>query len=278
MAAVAEGYINSLKEDRGGFDFSLVHRNSHLADQGVQWPVTRKTGTTICGVVCADGVVLGADTRATEGPIVADKKADKLHPLADNIYTAGAGTSADLTHTTAMIQSNMELHRLATNTQPRVATVVSQLSQLLYRYQGHVSCALVLGGVDVRGAHLYMVHPHGSTDNLPFAAMGSGSLNAMAVLENGYKDKMTFEEGKALVCEAIKAGIFNDLGSGGDVDLVVIQRNKTQHIRSAMVLNPRIHPTAPPKFAKNTTEFYREKVNEIKKYVVVSDGDIEMSS
>jgi hypothetical protein len=42
-----------------------------------------------------DGVVLGADTRATEGPIVADKNCEKIHFMAPNIYCCGAGTAAD---------------------------------------------------------------------------------------------------------------------------------------------------------------------------------------
>lgn len=42
------------------------------------------------------------------------------------------------------------------------------------RYQGHVSAALVLGGVDFRGPHLFTVYPHGSTDSLPYCTMGSG--------------------------------------------------------------------------------------------------------
>jgi 20S proteasome alpha/beta subunit len=40
------------------------------------------------------------------------------------------------------------------------------------RYQGHISAALVLGGVDPTGPHLYSVHPHGSTDALPYITMG----------------------------------------------------------------------------------------------------------
>ena len=38
------------------------------------------------------GIVLGADTRATEGPIVADKNCEKIHFLAKNMYCCGAGT------------------------------------------------------------------------------------------------------------------------------------------------------------------------------------------
>jgi 20S proteasome alpha/beta subunit len=58
------------------------------------------------------------------------------------------------------------------------------------RYQGHIGAALVLGGVDATGPHLFTVAPHGSTDKLPYVTMGSGSLAAMAVFESGWKANM----------------------------------------------------------------------------------------
>jgi 20S proteasome alpha/beta subunit len=51
------------------------------------------------------------------------------------------------------------------------------------------------------------VYPHGSTDSLPFATMGSGSLNAMAVFESGYRDDMSKEQAMALVSRAIQFGM-----------------------------------------------------------------------
>ena len=80
---------------------------------------------------------------------------------------------------------------MATGKQPRVVTACTMLKRMLFRYQGYVSAALVLGGVDCKGPHLYTVYPHGSTDSLPYVTMGSGSLNAMAVFESEYKSKMT---------------------------------------------------------------------------------------
>ena len=47
-----------------------------------------------------DGVVLGADTRATNDTVVADKNCEKIHYIADNIYCCGAGTAADTENTT----------------------------------------------------------------------------------------------------------------------------------------------------------------------------------
>lgn len=42
-----------------------------------------------------------------------------------------------------------------------------------------------------------------------------------------WKEDMSEEDGKKLVRDAIAAGIFNDLGSGSNVDLCVIRKNFT---------------------------------------------------
>ena len=72
-----------------------------LAQNGVNPPKVTKTGTTIVGLVYKDGLVIGADTRATAGSMVADKNCMKIHYLAPNIYCCGAGTAADCDHVTS---------------------------------------------------------------------------------------------------------------------------------------------------------------------------------
>ena len=84
------------------------------------------------------------------------------------------------------------------------------------RHQGQIGAALVLGGIDSTGPHLFTIHPHGSTDKLPYVTMGSGSLAAMAVFESYWTPKMTREAAIELIVEAVEAGIFNDLGSGSN--------------------------------------------------------------
>ncbi|XP_040338219.1 proteasome subunit beta type-7 isoform X1 [Herpailurus yagouaroundi] len=178
----------------GGFSFDNCRRNAVLeadfAKKGYKLPTARKTGTTIAGVVYKDGIVLGADTRATEGMVVADKNCSKIHFISPNIYCCGAGTAADTDMTTQLISSNLELHSLSTGRLPRVVTANRMLKQMLFRYQGYIGAALVLGGVDVTGPHLYSIYPHGSTDKLPYVTMGSGSLAAMAVFEDKFRPDM----------------------------------------------------------------------------------------
>lgn len=225
---------SQLETPSKGFDFSLCRRNERLlaSDSGFKPPSFMKTGTTICGCICKDVVVLGADTRATGGSEVMDKNCEKIHYLAPNIWCCGAGTAADTEKTTELIASNLELLRLSTGTGSRVVTALTMLKRMLFQYQGNVSAALVLGGVDVHGPHLYNIYPHGSSDKLPYVTMGSGSLAAMSVFETRYKEDMTQEEGVALVRDAIRAGIFNDLGSGSRVDITVVRKDGVDRFRT----------------------------------------------
>eukprot|EP00457_Paulinella_chromatophora_P010796 gb/GEZN01010912.1/.p1 GENE.gb/GEZN01010912.1/~~gb/GEZN01010912.1/.p1 ORF type:complete len:286 (-),score=31.24 gb/GEZN01010912.1/:267-1124(-) len=260
MASPISNVQKVMQSERGGFDFSNCKRNEMLQRMGMKMPRAFKTGTTIVGIVYNDGVVLGADTRATEGPIVCDKNCEKIHHITKRIWCCGAGTSADTENVTGLISSQLELHRLESGSEPRVVTALTRLKQYLFKYQGHVSAALVLGGVDSTGAHLYTVYPHGSTDRLPFATMGSGSLAAMAVFEANYKDGMEEKEAIELVSQAIQAGIFNDLGSGSNVDICVISKSRPEPtmLRTYVEGNPRLYRRkAGYDFPKGSTDWLK---------------------
>ena len=208
---------------------------------GAQLPKATKTGTTICGLIFKDGVILGADTRATAGSIVAVKNCEKIHCIAKNIYCGGAGTAADTEYVTRMVASDIELARLESDAEfMPVNMAKTMLKRYLFQYQGHVSAALILGGFDKTGPVLTSIAPHGSTDVVPYLTMGSGSLAAMAVLEARYKTGMSEEEAKKLARDAIAAGIFNDLGSGSNVDLCVIKKDKVDYLRGYEEANKRV--------------------------------------
>ncbi|CAA7268495.1 unnamed protein product [Cyclocybe aegerita] len=246
-----------------GFDFSNELRNNFLVEKGLPLPKATSTGTTIVGCLFKDGIVLGADTRATEGPIVADKNCEKIHYITESIRCCGAGTAADTEFTTALISSNMEMHALQTGRKPRVVTAMTMLKQMLFRYQGHVGAALVLGGVDATGAHLFTIHPHGSTDKLPYVTMGSGSLAAMAVFESGWVPDMERDKALALVKSAIAAGIFNDLGSGSNIDACIITANSTEMLRNVEMPNQRVQKERNYKFRRGTTAWKKEDIRSL---------------
>ncbi len=191
---------------------------------------------------------------------MADKNCEKLHYIAPQIWCAGAGTAADTEFTTALISSQLELHALSSGRKPRVVTCMTMLKQHLFRYQGYVGAYLVVAGVDPTGTHLFTVHAHGSTDKLPYVTMGSGSLAAMSVFEMQWKPALTEAEAVALCSEAIKAGIFNDLGSGSNVDVAIITADKTTLRRNYMRPNERSQKLRSYVFPVGTTAVLKEKI------------------
>lgn len=247
-----------------GLSFDNYLRNQYLSDHGVKVPGATSTGTTIVGCRFNGGVVIAADTRATAGNIVADKNCEKLHRMAPNIWCAGAGTAADNDQVTKLEASNIELHALSTNRQPRVISVLTHLKQYLFKYQGHIGAYLIVAGVDPTGPHLYSIHAHGSTDVGYYLSLGSGSMAAMAVLEANWKQDLTREEAINLCAEAIEAGIWNDLGSGSNVDVCVMEVGKpSQLYRNLRTPNQRATKSQSYKFKRGTTAVLDSRVRDL---------------
>lgn len=203
------------------------------------------TGTTIAAVRGPDFVVLGADTRATAGTMVADTRACKIHEIANNVFCCGAGTSADLQHVTRQAKYTLQLMQqqetvgnkattvfandnTGTNSHVSVERACRWLQETLYEQGGACQANLIVGGVYNGCASLVSIYPHGSMDTtLAYTALGSGGLAAMSVLESRYKATMDRDQVIALVKQAILAGIRNDLGSGSQVDLCIISADGT---------------------------------------------------
>ncbi|KAL7664862.1 proteasome endopeptidase complex [[Candida] zeylanoides] len=247
-----------------GLSFDNYQRNNFLTSKGFGAPTATSTGTTIVGCKFRGGVVIAADTRATAGPIVADKNCEKLHRLAPKIWCAGAGTAADTEMVTQLIASNLELHGLQQGRAPRVITALTMLKQHLFKYQGHLGAYLIVAGVDATGAHLLSVQAHGSTDIGQYQSLGSGSLAAMAVLESHWVPDMSREDAMKLCATAIESGIWNDLGSGSNVDLCVMEVGKDANLyRNYLTPNVRSQKARSYKFARGTTAVLRESVREV---------------
>ena len=173
-----------------------------------------------------------------------------------------------------MVSSQLELHRYETGKASRVVSAMTMLKSHLFRHQGYISAALVLGGYDVNGPQLFSVFPHGSTDALPFCTMGSGSLNAMAVFEADYKENMEKDEAVALVARAIKSGIFNDLGSGSNVDICILTKDGVEYRRNMETPNPKTYARKNPVvYPPGTAHITKERVWDLQTLVTVSPGE-----
>lgn len=222
---MTEFYLEPVRAKPSGFSFENCGRNIALEKVGHRFPKVTKTGTTIVAAIFKDGVVMAADSRATEDDVIADKNCMKVHHITDTIYACGAGTAADLDQVGRMISAQLKLWELNTGRKARVTSAIRIAKQHLFKYQGYVGAYLLIGGMDLYGPKLGEVHAAGSTQCLPYCADGSGSLAATGVLETEFKPDMTESECVGLVRRAVEAGMHGDLASGNQLNYVVIRRD-----------------------------------------------------
>ncbi len=255
-------------------EIDVAIRNSNLKTQQIPTPPklkTRSTGTTIAALLAANNtvLVLAADTRATDGSTVADKRCEKLHRLSQNIWCAGAGTSADVDALVRKVKfvfwkkgilsgEGMGVGNLGRvgydggvpiewteDKEDRIPSasvpaVLHYIRTNLHQSHGVLGVNLLVGGYDPvsHRATLAAVHPHGSMDVVTYAALGSGGLAATGVLESKYPiigcGGCTVEEGIRLAVNAVRAGIDNDLGSGSQVDVCLIGREGVVYRRGVI--------------------------------------------
>ncbi len=110
-----------------------------------------------------------------------------------------------------------------------------------------------MGGVDLKGPHVAYIHAHGNHSYLPFIAMGSGSLNCIAILETKYRDNMNAVDAEALMIEAISAGIVFDMGSGSNVDVCHVKHGTHVLKRNVKIGAKRARESIPYYFPKDNT-------------------------
>ena len=207
------------------------------------------TGTTIVGLCCKDGVILGADTRSTSGNVVMDKNKLKVRRISSRIMACGAGTSAICDYLTKLVRARLDVERQTVQEfsddslqLDLVPVAVQYLSSEIARFSSEESVSVfIVGGVDIDGPKLYEINSDAVPRRLSYCSLGSGSPNAIAALEEKLEQlslnitptvvEVDVQSGLDIVRRAVKAGILNDLGSGSHIDLCVIRKNSTEFWR-----------------------------------------------
>lgn len=129
--------------------------------------------------------------------------------------------------------------RQNTGREIKVSNLICRSSSYLFQYMGQIGAYQIYAGYDSEGPHLVQCDASGFVQYSPFLCMGSGSINAYAELEHGFRDGMSTQEGMELAIKGITAGIIYDLGSGSNVDLMIITREGRTHLRNYIKVEQR---------------------------------------
>ncbi|MFQ5837717.1 MAG: archaeal proteasome endopeptidase complex subunit beta [Thermoplasmata archaeon] len=184
-----------------------------------------RSGTTTLGLVCKDGVVLAAEKRATMGTLIAHKVTKKIFRLDENLGITTAGLVGDLQALTRYITAEVELYRLKRGMPMPVEACATLTSNILSgrRFFPYL-VQLVIGGVDIKGNHVYSIDLAGGAIPDKYVTTGSGSPFVYGVLEDQYKENLSADAGVDLAVRAVTAAMKRDAASGDGIDIVKIQK------------------------------------------------------
>ncbi len=186
-------------------------------------------GATTIGLVFSDGVILASEKRVTYGSMIMSKTGKKVFKIADNIGAACAGLISDMQILVREIEAQAKLFTYEAKRPMPVNAAAKLMSNVLFnRRMVPLITQTIVAGMDNDGPALYVLDVLGSLLPDTYAAVGSGALMATGVLEQGYKDKLSQQDAKALVLKAIKSAIRRDTMSGDGVDILIATKGGIQ--------------------------------------------------
>jgi proteasome beta subunit len=199
-----------------------------------------KTGTTILGIVCKDGVVMASDRQSTAGTIVMNKNSEKTKKINDYILISGTGMVSDIQRVAKILPAELKLKELRSKSRPSMRQASSLLANISYSGIRQPSmipqqAGFLLGGFNEDGSvELYSIEPAGSVVKVEDydANFGSGMPYVLGLLERQYKKGMSVEDGVKLAIEAIKSSTQRDIGSGFGIDVFTITKSGIKKVIS----------------------------------------------
>ncbi|MEW5759441.1 MAG: archaeal proteasome endopeptidase complex subunit alpha [Candidatus Thermoplasmatota archaeon] len=167
-----------------------------------------KRGTTTVGLKYADGVVLLIDKRITSR-LIEPSSIEKIFQIDEHIGCATSGLVADARVLVERARIEAQIHKITYNEKTPVELLVRKICDFKQNYTQYggvrpFGTALLIGGVDEVGSHLYETDPSGALMGYKAGSIGAGRNTVMSVFEEKYKDGMTLEEAIFLGIEALE--------------------------------------------------------------------------
>jgi proteasome beta subunit len=197
-----------------------------------------KSGTSILGIVCKEGIVMAADRRATAGNLIMSKDTQKVVKINDYLITSGTGTASDIEMLKKLAAADLRLKHLKSKVRPLVKEGANLIGMIAYNNIRQFTQIPFIAGTLVAGfnedgtTELYSVEPAGSVMKIEDydANFSSGMPFILGLLERQYKKDMTIKEAVQLAVEAIKSSTQRDIGSGNAIDVFAITKDKIEHV------------------------------------------------
>ncbi|MGC8670110.1 MAG: archaeal proteasome endopeptidase complex subunit beta [Candidatus Micrarchaeia archaeon] len=183
-------------------------------------------GTTTVGVICSDGVVIGADTRATMDIFISSPEARKVWKIGNNMGMTIAGGVGDAQELIRILKAQSDLYMMNEGRPMSPKAAASLLSIILQENKMMpFYVQLIIAGMDGDTPQLFdMDMLGGHTESSKFTATGSGSFTALGYLEDVYKKGITTKEAIKIVARALSIAMRRDAATGDNMIIATITK------------------------------------------------------
>lgn len=179
-------------------------------------------GTTIVAAVFSGGVVLAGDRRATMGNMIAQRDVEKVFPADDFSAVGIAGTAGIAVELVKLFQLELEHFE---KVEGEVLSLEGKANRLSTMIRGNLGMAMqglavvpLFAGFDLergRGRIFSYDVTGGRSEELGFAAVGSGSIFARGSLKKLHREDLTEEQTATVVVQALYDAADDDSATGG---------------------------------------------------------------
>ncbi|MDE1850977.1 MAG: proteasome subunit beta [Candidatus Micrarchaeota archaeon] len=184
-------------------------------------------GTTTVGIVCSDGILLGADSRASADTFLASSEAVKVNRIDEGLGMTIAGGVGDAQYIVKMLRAQNELFKMNEG-RPLSPTAATSLLSLVLQENKMMPffVQLLLGGMNNGTPELFSLDLMGGyIAESKFTSTGSGSPVALGYLEDVYRPGKTAQEMSKHAVKALKIAMKRDTATGDRIHVIAITKS-----------------------------------------------------
>ncbi|MGB9726035.1 MAG: proteasome subunit beta [Fervidicoccaceae archaeon] len=192
-------------------------------------------GATVVGIKFQEGIVIAGERRMTYGSYIQSSNVKKVFLINERMGLGAAGMVGDLQNIIRLLKEQIRYYEGETKNRMKVRSAAKLLSNILYSLKIFPAMAeFIIGGIEDGVPVLAVLDPVGSVLEDDFIAVGSGGSIAIGVIEELYKTNMSETEAVELAVKAVRQGIRRDALSGGDIDYIVVTKEKSYEGKSKL--------------------------------------------
>ena len=168
---------------------------------------TVNRGATIIGIVCSEGVVLGAEEKI-ETPLQDTTFTWKLYGVDDHLGAAVVGLGSDARILIDQARIYAQSNRLMYDEPIDVEIMTKRVGDVKQLYTQHAGVrpfgvSIIFGGVDKTGSRVFTTDPSGSYRGYKAVAVGIGRETVEGILKEEYREDLNLTEAVKLAIKSL---------------------------------------------------------------------------